>query len=106
MDRVEQRDDLLGLVRLELADQVERDVGSRLAQLGHLPRPPARDSRRTRAGRRRSAGGSRRASCILEMAISVDRSGFRPAMLCGAGDLAAHFREPLVGFVYWACGAL
>jgi len=36
MDAVEQRDGILGLVRLQLADEVEFDVGMSLAQRGPL----------------------------------------------------------------------
>ena len=61
MDGVEQRHRLLGLVGLQRADQMQRDAG----MLGHAaaaiwPWPPARGSRRTRAGRRRSPARSPR----------------------------------------------
>ena len=80
MDRVEQGDRLLGLVRLELADQVQADVrdGARAAP-AISPAPPAPDSRRNRAGPAAISASIASAGWVLETAIRVTSSGSRPA---------------------------
>ena len=114
MDRVEQGDRLLGLVRLELADQVQADVGMALAQRRPLglrllhpilaeialarrrsaPRSPRRaGSWRRRSGSRRP--GSRPASARRLAIRPGPRRAVRCAPSAAAIGSAMHRRQPL-----------
>ena len=75
MDRIEQGDRFLRLVGLELADQMEPDVrdDAALQAPAISPAPPAPDSRRNRAGPRRSAARSLRPAGSWRRRSSVAR---------------------------------
>ncbi len=80
MNGVEQRDRILGLVGLELADEMQRDAGMGFrAGPAISPAPPAPGSRRRCAARPRSAARWWGPSCVFEMAMSCTDPGARPA---------------------------
>ena len=79
VDRVEQRDRILRLVRLQRADEMQFDARVPAAAAAISPSPPARGSRRTRAGRRRSPARSRPAPNVFDTATRVTSAGSRLA---------------------------
>ena len=81
MDGVEQRHRLLGLVRLQRPDQVQLEARGcvRSRSAGHFALPPARGSRRTRAGPAAITGTMASASKVFDTATSVTEAGSRDA---------------------------
>jgi hypothetical protein len=100
VDRIEQRHGFLGLVRLELADQMELDPGSRLAQLrpfglGLLHAILAEDAL---AGGDQRLGSPRR-SWVLEIGDQGDVAGLAAGEAGGMGDPLLDLGQPRISIV-------
>ena len=88
-DHVEQGDRLPDLVGLQRSDQVQGEVGKRLAQLRDIsPPPPAPGFRRTAGGRRPAPRAPRPAGWVLLTATSATLPGGRPAARAAASTRA------------------
>ena len=80
MNGVEQRHRFLGLVRLQRPDQMQRDARMlALSAAAICPWPPARGSRRTRAGRPRSPARLPLPANVFDTATSSTSATSRPA---------------------------